>query len=256
MKDKYRQLTVILTTVLTIIVNVLANALPINGLNTGEISDRFEVYFVPAGYVFSIWGLIYIFMLVYTIYQALPANRESSFARATGWWYSLGNLANAVWIFLWHYLMFPATLVVMLALLVSLIVVYLRTRPAGKQGIGAFLALSAPFSLYLGWISVATVANATSLLDYLEWDRLGLSDEIWMLIMLAVVSTLAWLMNARFKDPIFTSVFLWALAGIALKHAAVPVVSIATWISFGLVLVSYIFFGVLRNLKGTVNAES
>lgn len=254
MKDLIRQYTVIFTTLLTITVNILANALPINGLNTGQISDRFDVYFVPAGYVFSIWGLIYIFIIAYMIYQALPSKRESEIARATGWWFSLGNLANSIWIFLWHYLMFPATLAAMLVLLVSLIMVYLNTRQAATQGTAAFWAFSAPFSLYLGWISVATVANVTSLLDFLQWDRFGLSEEVWMVIILAVVTGLAWLMNARFKDVIYTLVFLWALAGIALKHASVPVVSISTWISFSLVLVSYLYFTLFRNRKELKNA--
>lgn len=188
------------------------------------------------------------------IYQALPSKRASEIARATGWWFSLGNLSNAIWIFLWHYLMFPATLAAMLVLLVSLIVVYLRTRSAAKQGGAAFWSLSAPFSLYLGWISVATVANVTSLLDFLKWDRFGLSEEIWMVLILAVVTSLAWLMNARFKDAIYTLVFLWALAGIAFKHASVPLVSTSTWVSFGLVLASYLYYTLIQNRKGTIHA--
>ena len=94
MKDLSRQILVVLTTLATIVVNILANALPINGLTTAEISNRFQVYFVPAGYVFSIWGLIYLGLLAYTIFQALPAQRANGRLRATGWWVVLANLVT------------------------------------------------------------------------------------------------------------------------------------------------------------------
>ena len=117
MKDILRQISVIVTILATIVVNGLANALPINGLNTGQISDRFQVYFVPAGYVFSIWGLIYLGLIAFAIFQALPSQRENPRLRETGWWIALGGLANIAWIFLWHYEQFPLTLIAMLVLL-------------------------------------------------------------------------------------------------------------------------------------------
>jgi hypothetical protein len=126
MKDVARQITVIITILGTIVMNILANALPLNGLNTGQISDRFQVYFVPAGYVFSIWGLIYLGLLGYMIFQSLPSQRENPRMRQTGWWVSLSGLANVVWLFLWHYEQFPLTLLAMLALLGCLIGVYLN----------------------------------------------------------------------------------------------------------------------------------
>src|SRR5512137_1705010 len=126
MKDIIRQITVSVTILATIVVNALANILPINGQNTGQISDRFHVYFVPAGYVFSIWGLIYLGLIAFAIFQALPSQRENPRLRASGWWISLSGLANSAWIFLWHYLQFPLTLVAMLVLLATLIITYLR----------------------------------------------------------------------------------------------------------------------------------
>src|SRR4030065_2376230 len=126
MKDILRQISVALTILATIVVNVLANALPINGQNTGAISDRFQVYFVPAGYVFAIWGVIYIGLIAFAIFQALPGQRENPRLRATGWWIALGGLANSAWIFLWHYQLFPLTVIAMLVLLAALIITYLR----------------------------------------------------------------------------------------------------------------------------------
>ena len=236
MKDTFRQISVILTVLATIIVNILANALPLNGLNTGEISDRFKVYFVPAGYVFSIWGIIYIGLIAYAIYQALPSQRQNLRLRATGWWVSLSGLANIAWIFLWHYEQFPLTLIAMFVILASLIITYLRL------GIGRTLVTTAekwsvrlPFSVYLGWITVATVANVTSVLDYLNWDGFGIAPEIWMGIVLVAVLAISVLMNFTRRDVAFALVILWALAGIAIKHAAVASVAIPTWIIFGLV---------------------
>jgi hypothetical protein len=236
MKDIIRQVTVVLTVIATITINILANALPLNGLNTGEISDRFQVYFVPAGYVFSIWGVIYIGLIAYAIYQAMPAQRQNPRLQATGWWVALGGLANIAWIFLWHYELFPLTIIAMLILLATLIVTYQRLG-IGRTRVspGERWAVHLPFSIYLGWITVATVANITSLLYYLNWDGFGLPPEVWMWIVLAAVLAIAVLMNFTRRDIAYTLVILWALAGIAIKHAAVAEVAIPTWITFGLV---------------------
>jgi len=236
MKDTLRQISVVLTVIATIVINILANALPINGLNTGQISDSFQVYFVPAGYVFSIWGLIYLGLIALAILQALPSQKENPRLRRTGWWISLAGLANITWIFLWHYQQFPLTLVAMLTLLATLIITYLRLG-IGKTSVANAekWAVRVPISIYLGWITVATVANVTSLLDYLDWNGFGLAPEIWMVIVLAAVLVIAELVIFTRRDIAYTLVILWALAGIAIKFAAVPAVAIPTWITFGLV---------------------
>jgi hypothetical protein len=236
MKDTLRQVAVIVTILSTLIINGLANALPLNGLNTGQISDRFHVYFVPAGYVFSIWGVIYLGLIAFAIFQALPSQRENPRLRATGWWISLGGLANCAWIFLWHYQQFPLTLIAMLVLLITLIVTYLRL------GIGKTLvstvetrAVRLPFSIYLGWITVATVANVTDVLDYLKWNGFGIAPETWMTLVLTAVLMIAALMNFTRRDVAYTLVILWALAGIAVKFAGLAIIILPTWITFGLV---------------------
>ncbi len=239
MKDLLRQLAVIVTVVVTLVVNVLADALPINGLNTGQISDGFHVYFVPAGYVFAIWGVIYLGLIAYAIFQALSAQRANPRLRATGWWVALGGLANSAWIFFWHYQQFPLTLVAMLVLLATLIVTYVRLG-IGRSSVsaGETWAVRLLFSIYLGWITVATVANVTDVLDYLKWDRLRIAPEIWMGIVLAAVLVIATLVNFTRRDAAYAAVILWALAGIAVKFAGVSAVAIPTWITFGLVAVT------------------
>ena len=253
MKDKIRQIAVIVSIVLTIVVNGLANALPLNGLNTGQISDRFDVYFTPAGYVFSIWGLIYLGLIVFAIYQALPAQRENPRLRATGWWIVLGGLANSAWIFFWHYEKFPLTLPVMVVLLLTLIITYLRLGVNRvKVPLTEKLASHLPFSIYLGWITVATVANATSLLDYLNWDGLGISPFTWMWIILSAVLLIAVLMNFTRRDVGYAMVILWAVAGIAIKHAATVPVATPAWIVFALVAATLVaaFFIKRPGMKG------
>jgi hypothetical protein len=165
-KDITRQIYVAGSVLVTLVVNILANTLPLNGQNTGQISDHFNVFFVPAGYVFSIWGLIYIELITYAIYQALPSQRENPRLSATGGWIALGGIANSAWIFLWHYNQFPITLVAMLVLLATLIVIYLRLG-VGRTTIttGEKWTVHLPFSIYLGWITVATVANISDVLD-------------------------------------------------------------------------------------------
>ena len=125
-KNTLRQILVVVATLATITVNGLANALPINNLGTGEISDMFAVYFVPAGYVFSIWGLIYLGLIAYSIYQALPTQRENPALEKIGYIYIISAVANIAWIFLWHYLIFPLTILAMLAILGCLVLIYMR----------------------------------------------------------------------------------------------------------------------------------
>jgi benzodiazapine receptor len=248
-RDTLRQAINALALVATIAINGLANALPLNGQTTGEISDRFQVYFVPAGYVFSIWGLIYLALIGFAVYQALPGQRENPRLRRVGYLFALSCLANVAWLFLWHYEIFPLTLVAMVVLLLSLIGIYLRL------GIGRTQVSSAerwfvrvPFSIYLGWITVATVANATSLLDYLRWSGWGVSPEAWTVIMLVVGAGIASTMGLSRGDAAYMLVIVWAFVGIAIKHAATPVVAVAAWVTTALVVVMLVVGG-LRHRK-------
>jgi hypothetical protein len=241
MKNTLRQVAVVVVLLATIVINILANALPINGLNTGQISDNFKVYFVPAGYVFSIWGLIYIGLIAYAIFQALPSQRNNPRLQATGWWVVLGGLANSIWIFLWHYQQFVGTLAAMLVLLASLIAVYLRLGIGQtKVSAGETWAVRVPFSIYLGWITVATIANVTDVLHYTGWNQFGLQDATWMVIMLGVVVIIAGLMNLLRRDVAYAAVLLWALAGIGAKFPQEGIVTVATWVTFALVMASLV----------------
>ncbi len=243
-KDLLRQIAVVLATVITLVVNTLANALPLNGLNTGAVSDSFDVYFVPAGYVFSIWGLIYVLLIAYIVYQALKSQRENEALRKIGWWYVVGSLANSIWIFMWHYQVFSLTIVFMLILLVSLIIVYLRLG-IGRAAVAPAMRflVHLPFSVYLGWITVATIANATAVISLTSWNGFGIDPKVWAVIMLVVAVAVALLMAVTRRDVAYLLVLVWAFFGIGQKFNGTAPVDIAAYVAAGavamLVIVSF-----------------
>jgi hypothetical protein len=245
-KDTIRQFANALSVLLALTVNILASALPLNGQNTGEISDRFDVYFVPAGYVFSIWSIIFIGWIAFAIYQFTPAQKDNPRLRELGYWFALSGVFNAGWLFCWHYNLFGLSVLVMLALLGTLIVSYLKLD-VGRMMVssGEKWAVNILFSVYLGWISVATIANITSWLYSINWDGFGIVPEIWAVIMLAVASLVGALMAFRRQDAGYLVVFVWAFAGIAVKQADTPLVAYAAWmaavIAAGLAIYSLIW---------------
>jgi hypothetical protein len=235
-KDNVRQVLVILALILTLMVNWLANALPINGYTTAQVSDMFAVYFVPAGYVFAIWGVIYLFLIGFAAYQALPSQRENPRLRSIGYVFILSCLANSAWIFFWQYLLFSWTLLLMLTLLVSLILIYLRLDIGRSRASTAETWLvRVPFSIYLGWVTVATIANVTDVLEYWSWNGWGIFPEHWAVIMLAIATLLAALVSFTRRDAAFLLVLIWAFAGIGVKQADTAVVANAAWTATGLV---------------------
>jgi hypothetical protein len=187
---------------------------------------------VPAGYVFSIWGLIYIGLILFSIYQALPAQRENPRLVRLGYLPALTGVANTAWIFLWHYEQFPLTLVAMLALLVTLIAIYLQLR-AGRPQVSraerwmVFL----PFSVYLGWISVATIANISQVLYAAGWSGWGISAPLWAALLLLVATGLGLVMYFTRKDAAYVLVLVWAFIGIAVKFPETPVVFLTAWVA-------------------------
>jgi translocator protein len=224
---KIRQILNIIAFIAVVGVNGLANSLPINNQTTGAISDAYPVMFTPAGYVFSIWGLIYLGLLAFVIYQALPAQRENPRLERIGYWFVWSCLFNIIWIFLWHYELLALSVVVMAGLLISLIVIYLRleigrTRVSTGEG----LLVRLPFSIYLGWISVATIANVSVFLYDLGWDGFGTTEQIVTVVMLAIGSLLGLIMVARHREVAYPLVLAWAFAGIVVRQSEFSLVVI------------------------------
>jgi len=229
-KFTWFQIVNVLLVLATIVINVLANALPLNGLNTGEISDRFDILFVPAGYVFSIWGLIYIGLIAFAIYQALPAQRDNARIEAITPAFVAASLSNIVWIFLWHYEKFILTIFAMLVLLISLISIYLTLRKGKKPIKAEWWCVFLPFSIYLGWVSVATIANATQWLYALNWTGWGISGAVWAIILLVIGTLLAAVMRLQKNDVAYGLVLVWSFVGIGIAQAATPLVANAAYL--------------------------
>ena len=166
-----------------IVVNALANALPINNKTTGALSDQYPNLFVPAGLTFSIWGLIYVLLAVFVVYSmisVLKTDAKRPFINNIGILFFLTCIANIGWIFAWHYQILPLSMLLMIILLACLIAIYVRLSIGKSDAANQEKYLvHLPFSLYLGWITVATIANATALLVDAHWNTFGLGEQFW-----------------------------------------------------------------------------
>ncbi len=222
----FRRISNFITLILVLMANGLANSLPLNGITTGEISAKYPTLFTPAGYVFSIWGLIYLGLLAFGVFQLLPSQRQNARLERIGYWFTASNLLNATWIFLWHYEIINLTLLIMLGILITLLAIYLRL------GIGKVPTTTAerwlvdlPFSIYLGWITVATVANASVALYRIAWTGWGIAAEMWTIIMLLIASLLGILMTITRREVAYPLVLSWAFIGIAVQWQTAPLIA-------------------------------
>lgn len=211
---------------LVVVLNVLSNALPINGQTMPEISAKYPSLFTPAGFTFSIWGVIYLALFVFVVWQALPGQRDNAQVASISKYFKLNCLMNASWIVIWHYDLVALSLVVMLAILGTLILIY-RSLLASIDSATRVehVALYLPFSLYTAWISLATIANASVLQTGNGWDDVGLSAIQWTLLKLAVAGAVGAIMIVKVRDIPFALVVAWATYGISVMQAATPAVS-------------------------------
>ncbi len=204
----------LVATVATIAVNAAANIVPINGYNTGELSALYPTGFTPAGYVFGIWGLIYLALIGFSLWHAFAGPVAQRRAHGVAWPFVVSCIANSAWIFCWHYRQISASFAMMLLLLASLAVIYLRLQRASATGTTERLAVDLPFSLYFGWVTTATIANLGNLLHDLSWYPLGLAMDEWALVSLVLAVAVYATMLALTLDIVYAAVFIWAAIGI------------------------------------------
>ncbi|UOQ49984.1 tryptophan-rich sensory protein [Gracilibacillus caseinilyticus] len=197
---------------LVVVINALANIIPINGMTTGEISNQLTVLFTPAGYVFSIWGLIYLLLAIW-VFAQLPKNRRyAPIYQACSELFWISSILNVGWLLSWHYQIFWLSTILMIGLLTILIVLYLRAKQVKNSTFDIL-----PFSIYLGWISVATIANISYYLVYIGWDQHAV---FWTMVMIIVATLLALFFLWNQKDIFYVLVFIWAFIGIGVKNQA------------------------------------
>jgi hypothetical protein len=249
-RDLLRQIVTVASFAATVVVNALANALPINGRTTAAISDSFRVFVIPAGFTFAIWGLIYTLLLVFTVYQALPSRRADPLLRRLGYLPALSGLLNVAWIFLWQYELFIPTLVAMVGLLLTLIAIYLRlAEGADGRSRPEDWAVSIPFRVYLGWITVATILNTAVALASIGVDGGGLQPEAIASAVLVVGLVIASTVVVRHRDVAYGLVIVWAYAGIYAKEVATDLVPAVA--GAGAVLIAVLVAAILlRDLVG------
>lgn len=237
MSSKARAFITLGFAIATILFNIFSQApFPLNGQTSRDIANRFDPnYFLPANYVFSIWGVIYTVVLIYGIYQALPAHRDNRLLDSIRPWFWLSCVSNMVWLVLFHFNQFALSTVAMVVLLVSLVVMYLRLRqPNGLTNRG-YWAVSVAMSIYFGWITVATVANFTYVFLDLGWDGFGIAAETWGAVMVVVGGLIALGIAYFNRDLAYGGVIIWAFVGIFARHQAVAVVGLPSLLMAALV---------------------
>lgn len=224
-----RKKTIILTVISTfsflfaLVMNFLANYLPLNGVTTAEVSDKYYSIFTPAGFTFIIWGVIYISLALFLFFiiKGVIGNRErpKKIISEIGWYFAASSLFNGIWIATWHYQRILLSLLVIIGLLASLLSLYFKLKSSEIRP-GSYLI---PFSIYLGWATVATIANIVTFEVSVSWNRFGLSPEGWLTVLLLIVLGVSAYFVLRQKDASYGLVIVWALTGI----------TVARWSEFG-----------------------
>jgi hypothetical protein len=207
----------LIATLIVIAVNAAANILPINGVGTGELSARYPTGFTPAGWVFSIWGLIYLGLIAFSLYAAragTPGNVRTGRVITP---YLASCVGNAAWIFTWHYELIAASLACMLVILAGLLVAYVRLNAEPPVSFAERASVDLPFSLYLGWITTATLANLAALFFDLGVYPFELEMDEWAILTVVAATGIYAAAGVRTGDAVYTVVFAWASLGIVLQ---------------------------------------
>ena len=222
---KRYQILNILALIITIFVNGLANSIPLNGKTTGEISDIYANLFAPVGITFAIWGIIYLGLGLFIVYQFGFLSKGKKYyldiVSRIGNSFIIGCLANALWIFAWHYDYILISMLLMLVLLLSLIDIYQKVYQTKQNTILEKIASQWIFSVYLSWICVATVANITAFLVSIRWNGLGIPPQTWTMAVIIAITALTLRFVFYKKDIPYALVTQWAFIGIIMKHIAV-----------------------------------
>jgi benzodiazapine receptor len=240
----------IIAFVLTVIINGLAGSTTlIGGVNTAFISDSNPTLITPAGFTFAIWGIIYILLGVFVVYQALPSQKEKEYHKQISWLFILISLTNIVWLFLWQYNQVTLALPVIVLFLIGLILIYTRLGIGKTQvPLKEKLAIHTPFSVYLGWITIATIANAAVAGVSTNWDGFGISPETWGILIIIIALLLTLIVTATRKEIAYGLVIVWALFGIISKQTNINIITTAE-ASAAIILITLVAIAILTKMK-------
>lgn len=205
-----------------IAVNYLADRIPIGGKTTGEIAAEYPVLIQPAPYAFGIWLVIYALLTGFILYSFTPQGRESRAVASVNPYFLYSCFFNVAWIFAWHALKITSSVIIIFALLASIAAIYsrVRSKSAPPPSKADRLWVRLPFSVYLGWICVASIVNVAVALYAAGWESYGLSAETWTLIMLTITVLLALGIGLRYRDSFVMAIFVWAIIAIGVANQA------------------------------------
>jgi hypothetical protein len=203
----------------TVFINYLSNTGLMNNTTIGEISDDYRSLFTPAGYTFAIWGVIYLLLFGFSIYQGrglFVKVKDDNFVLNTGWWFVLSCVFNSLWVFAWIYEFTGLSCVFIFSLLFCLLKIVLNNRmELNDERFPVIIFVSWPFVIYAGWVTVASIANMSTYLVKIEWDGFGLSEQTWAIIMILIAVAVNLLFIWKRNMSAFALVGAWALVGIA-----------------------------------------
>lgn len=216
------QILNVLALTITIGFNYLSNTGFFNNETMASISGKYQNLFTPAGYAFSIWGLIYLGLLGFVIYYG-PFTKNTDTKEKTvlsiGWWFIISCLANCLWIVAWLYDYTLLSIPIMILLFISLLKVILDNKQSMEvNDFKSTVFLRLPFYIYSGWISVALIANVSAYLKKIEWTGFGLSDTSWTITMIGVATLIHLYMVWKRNMISFALVAVWALVAIAVAN--------------------------------------
>jgi hypothetical protein len=231
--DIQRQVTTLAAVLGSIAINTFSNIFPLNGVSVGDLSNTLfaSVQIIPANYAFAIWGLIYIGLIAFGIYQLQPSQRENPRLQHSGYLLAIACIAQCAWIYLFLGRMFPLSNLAMLGILVPLLVLYQRLE-IGQERVSRqerwFIHM--PISIYLGWISVASIVNVAIGLHSLNWDGWGIDSSVWTVMMMTIASFIAAVVSLQRRDTAYVLVIVWALVAIAIRQANTPLIMVTGWV--------------------------
>jgi tryptophan-rich sensory protein len=234
MNDRLRQVLVVVVTITLIVMNSLSNLRMFGAQTNGDVSNKYNTLITPAGYAFSIWGLIFLGLLGFAVYQALPSQEHNPRFRTAGPWYIINALANAAWSPIFNQEWIGGALAVILIMFVSLFMVMESLRINPRTDMAMMRPVKAaetwlarvPFSIYFGWLTVATILNITLWFRANNFDLSGVSEPVWAIGVLILGLIVGAVLYNRYRSAAFILIFTWAYAAIAVKQAATPTVQL------------------------------
>lgn len=234
--------------ILMVIVNGLAGSTEIiGGQKTAAVSDANFTLITPAGYVFAIWGVIYLLLGIFVVYQALPGQRGKEYSDKIGWLFVLSCTINIAWLFVWQYEYLGPSVLLIFALLATLVAIYRRLGIGrSKADLREKLAVQLPFSVYLGWIAIACIADAAATLVAYGWNGFGIAPATWAILVVAVAWAITLLVLATRRDVAYALVAIWAFVGIGVNHGENRTVVLATWTAAALIAIGVVVAALAR----------